>query len=113
MNTCRKKPSAAFVREVNSAKGQDSSVGGGAVVNCLGVVHMEEVVQDRVQVEVGREEQGVGETHGKEQGEEQREHTINQPHNMDDHEYGVMRTNTILSHDVSVHHLVCALCKRK
>ena len=33
---------------------------------------MEEEVQDRVQVEVGREEQGVGETHGKEQGEEQR-----------------------------------------
>ena len=28
---------------------------------------------DRVQVEVGSEEQGVGETHGKEQGEEQRE----------------------------------------
>ena len=26
---------------------------------------MEEDVQDRVQVEVGREEQGVGETHGK------------------------------------------------
>ena len=57
---------------MNCAKGQDSSVGGGAVVNCLGVVHMEEEVQDRVQVEVGREEQGVGETHGKEQGEEQR-----------------------------------------
>ena len=43
------------------------------MVNCLGVVHMEEEVQDRVQVEVGREEQGVGETHGKEQSEEQRE----------------------------------------
>ena len=28
--------------------------------------------QDRVQAEVGREEQGIGETHGKEQGEEQR-----------------------------------------
>ena len=53
--------------------GQDSSVGGGAVVNCHGVVHMEKEVQDRVQVEVGREEQGVGETHGKEQSEEQRE----------------------------------------
>ena len=43
------------------------------MVICLGVVHMEEEDQDRVQVEVGREEQGIGETHGKEQGEEQRE----------------------------------------
>ena len=74
------------------------------MVNCLGVDHMEEEVQDRVQVEVGREEQGVGETHGKEQSE---------PHNMDDHECGVMCTNTFLSHDVSVRHSVCALCKRK
>ena len=62
-----------FVCVVQSAKGQDSTVGGGAVVDCLGVVHMEEEVQDKVQVEVRREEQGVGETHGKEQGEEQRE----------------------------------------
>ena len=45
----------------------------GEVVICLGAVHMEEEVQDRVQVEVGREEQGKGETDGKEQGEEQRE----------------------------------------
>ena len=29
-------------------------------------------VQDRVQVDVEREEQGIGETHGKEQCEEQR-----------------------------------------
>ena len=58
---------------MNSAKGQDSSVGGGAGDVCLGVVHTEEEVQDRVQVEVEREEQGVGETHEKEQGEEQRE----------------------------------------
>ena len=43
------------------------------VVICLGVVHMEEEVQDRVHVEVGREEQKIGETQGKEQGEEQRE----------------------------------------
>ena len=87
---------------VNSARGQNSSFGEGAVVNCLGAVHMEEEVQDRVQVEVGREEQGEGETHGKEQGEEQREReqTINQPLTMDDHEYGVMRTNTFLSHVV-------------
>ena len=55
---------------VYSAKGQDSSVGGDAGNNCLGVVHMEEEVQDRVQVEVRREEQGEGETHGKGQSEE-------------------------------------------
>ena len=34
---------------------------------------MEEEVQDRIQVEADREEQGVGETNGKEQGGEQRE----------------------------------------
>ena len=65
------------MRGVNSARGPDSSFGGVPVVNCLGVVHMEEEVQDRVQVKVGREEQGAGETHGKEQGEEQREQTLN------------------------------------
>ena len=32
---------------VNSAKEPDSSVGGVPVVNCLGVVHMEEEVQYR------------------------------------------------------------------
>ena len=41
---------------VNPTKEQDSSVGGGAGYVCLGAVHMEEEVQDRVQVEVGREE---------------------------------------------------------
>ena len=47
---------------------------------------MEEEVQVRVQVEVEREEQGIGETHGKEQGEEQRERTNNtQAHDMDDY----------------------------
>ena len=67
------------VRGVSSARGPDSSFGRVPVVNCLGVVHMEEEVQDRAQVEVEREEQGVGETHGKEQGEEQRskEQTLN------------------------------------
>ena len=95
---------------VSSARGQNSSFDEVAVVICLGAVHMEEEVQDRVQVEVGREEQGVGETHGKEQGEEQRdkEQTLNQPHNIGDHEYNVMRTNTFLSHDVSVQ----SLCMR-
>ena len=56
-----------------SAREQDSSVGGGTRKNCLGIVHMEEKVQDRVQVEVGREEQSEGQTHGKEQSEEQSE----------------------------------------
>ena len=55
---------------VNSAREQDFSVGGDAGYVCLGVVHMEEEVQDRVQVEVGREEQGEGETHGESQNEE-------------------------------------------
>ena len=64
--------SSTSVAGVNSARKQDSSIGGGASNVCLGVVHMEEEVQDRVQVEVGREEQGEGETHGKEQSEEQR-----------------------------------------
>ena len=58
---------------VNSAREQDSSIAGGASNVCLGVIHMEEEVQDRVLVEVEREEQGEGETHGKEQSEEQRE----------------------------------------
>ena len=55
---------------VNSAREQDSSIGRDAGYVCLGVVHMEEEVQDRVQVEVGREEQGEGETHGESQKEE-------------------------------------------
>ena len=69
---------------VNSAREQDSSVGGDAGYDCLGVVHMEEEVQDRVQVEVGREEQGEGETHGESQNEEQtRRGTNAQPLTMD------------------------------
>ena len=55
-----------------SAKEPDSSVGGVPVGNCLGDDHMEEEVPVRVQVEVERKEQGIGETHGKEQCEEQR-----------------------------------------
>ena len=55
---------------VNYAREQDSSAGGVALVNCLGVVHMEEELQDRVQVEVEREEQGERETHGESQNEE-------------------------------------------
>ena len=53
---------------VFSARGPDSSVGGVPVVNCPDVDRMEE----EVQVSVQEEEEGIGETHGKEQGEEQR-----------------------------------------
>ena len=56
------------MRGVFSAKGPDSSVGGVPVVNCPEVDHVEEEVQVSVQVE----EEGTRETHGKEQGEEQR-----------------------------------------
>ena len=57
---------------VNSAREQDSSIGGGTGNNCFGLVHMEEGVQVRVQVEVGREEQGEGETNREGQSEEKR-----------------------------------------
>ena len=56
------------VRGAFSAKGPDSSVGGVPVGYCPDDVHMEEEVQLKVQVE----EERIGETHGKEQGEEQR-----------------------------------------
>ena len=46
----------------------DSPVGGVPVVDCPDVDHMEEEVQVSVQVE----EDGIRETHGKEQSEEQR-----------------------------------------
>ena len=68
---------------VYSAREQDSSVGGGTGKNCLGVVHIQEEVQDRVQVEMGREEQGEGETHGEGQSEEQTQQTNAQPLIMD------------------------------
>ena len=75
---------------------------------------MEEEVQDRVQVEVEREEQGVRVTHGKEQARN-RERTDDQPltMDMDDHEYGVMRTNTFLGQCGVTRHSACALCRRK
>ena len=91
--------SGEIVRGVNSAKGQDSSFGGGAVVNCLGVVHMEEEVQDRVQEEVEREEQRIGDTHGTKRGTE-REQTLNQPHIMYDHGDDMTRSCRHLSHVV-------------
>ena len=51
-----------------SASGPDSSVDGVPVGYCPNDGHMEEEVQLKVQVE----EERIGETHGKEQGEEQR-----------------------------------------
>ena len=56
------------MRGVFSAKVPDSSFGGVPVVTCPDDDHMEEEVQLSVQVEEG----GIGETHGKEQSEEQR-----------------------------------------
>ena len=81
---------------------------------CLGVVHMEKEVQDRVQIEVGREEQGVRDTRkGTKRGTE-RELTINQPLIMDDHGYGVMRTNTILNQCGVIHIMkTCVMYRRK
>ena len=68
--TDKNKPCFRCVGGVNSAREQDSSIGRDTKYVRLGLVHMEEEVQDRVQVEVGREEQSKGETHGKSQNEE-------------------------------------------
>ena len=71
-----------LVGGVFSARGKDSSVGGVAVVICLGVVHMEEGVQVRVQVEVGREE--VGDSEGNTEKDRTRtQATVNHPLTMD------------------------------
>ena len=77
-----------FVGGVYSAREQDSSLSEGTGNNCLGVVHTEGGVQDRVQVEVGREEQGEGETHGESQNEETTRNKRSTTHN-EWHEYGV------------------------
>ena len=82
---------------VYSAREKDSSVGGGTGNVCLGVVHMEEGVQDRVQVEVGREVQGEGETHGESQNEETTKNKRSTAHH-GWHEYGVMHECRHLSH---------------
>ena len=66
--------------------------------NCLGVVHMEEGVQIRVQVEVGREEQGEGETQGKGQSEETDATRSTAHHGW--YEYEVTRACRHLSHVV-------------
>ena len=49
------------------AKGPDSSVGGVPVGYCPDEVHMEE---EKVQVKFQVEEEEIGETHGREKGEE-------------------------------------------
>ena len=60
------------MRGVTLAKGPDSLIGGVPVGNCLDVDHIKKDFHVRVQVEVEREERGIGEIYGKEQGEEQR-----------------------------------------
>ena len=52
------------------ARRQYSSFGEGAAGVSLGAVHMEERVQVRVQVEVGKEEAGDREKHGERQNED-------------------------------------------
>ena len=64
---CRRIHHQDHVRGACSAKGSDSSVGGVPVGSCLDEVHMEE---EGVQVKVQAEEEEIGETHGREQGEE-------------------------------------------
>ena len=86
---------------VYPARGQDSAVGGGTANNCLGVVHMEEGVQVRVQVEVGREEQGERETHRESQNEEATRNKRSTAHH-GWHEYGVTCASRHLSHVVSM-----------
>ena len=87
---------------------QDSSVGGDAGYVCLGVVHMEEV-QDRVQVEVEREEQSERETHGESQNEEATRNKRSTTHH-GWHEDGVTRACRhiqwlVSSHVVSMHRI--------
>ena len=85
------------------------------MVICLGVIHMEEKVQDRVQVEVGREEQGEEETHGKgtKRGTE-KEQTINQTLIMNDLGDDMTRSCRHLSQCGVIHIIMHAhFCIRK
>ena len=59
------------------ARVQYSSLGEGAASVSLGVVHMEEGLSVRVQVECGREEVGDREKHGERQNEGHKQQTIN------------------------------------
>ena len=86
------------------AKWQDSSVGGGAGNGCLGVVHMEEGVQVRVQIKVRREKVVEGETHGESQNEEPTRNKRSTAHH-GWHEDGVTRACRHLSQAVSMHRI--------
>ena len=92
-----------------SAKWQDSSVGGGAGVICLGVVRVEEGVQVRVQVEVEREEVRDGETHGASQNEEATRNKRSTAHH-GWHGDGMTRACRHLSHAVSMHRIRRVQC---
>ena len=76
---------------------------------------MEEVVQDRVQVEVWREEQVEGETHGKKQGEEQRsdERKQSTAHHGWPWGWRDALVQTLEPTWYDTHHYACALCRRK
>ena len=92
---------------------QNSSVGAGAGVICLGVVHMEEGVEVRAQVEVGREEVGEGETHGQSQNEEATRNKRSTAHG-GWHEYEVTRASRHLGHAMSMHRIrrVQSMCMK-
>ena len=78
----RQRARVCAVGGANSAREQDSSVGGDAGYVCLGAVHTEEEVQDRVQVEVGKRK--VKERHTERNKARNREATRkNQPLIMD------------------------------
>ena len=87
----QRKKTKNFVGGVNSAREQNSSIGGRAGNVCLDVVHMEEEVQDRVQVGKRRARGRRDTQKGTKRGTT-REQTINQPLIMDGHEYEVMRS---------------------
>ena len=93
---------------VYPARGQDSSVGGGAGFICLGVVHMEEGVQ----VECGREEVEDGEKHGERQNEDTSNRQSTAHHGW--HEDGMSaRLQTLEPMQCDVHQMNCANCMRK
>ena len=89
---------------LSPARGQDSSFGGGAGVICLSVVHMEEGVQVRVQVEAERENVGEGETHGESQNEEATRNTRSTAHHGWHEEGGDARMQTLEPCSEYAHH---------
>ena len=101
--------SSPSVRGVLLTKGPDSSVGGVPVGYCPDEVHMEE---EGVKVQVQAEEEEIGKTHGREQGEEKgREQTIKS------HTWMTMRMRRSVHQHLSqcgtTHHSARALCRRK